>query len=249
MNTLGKVVIFGGPQVGKTSLRNRFESNYFNPEYKPTLEHLNFRLKKGIVESVHKIAENGYTELCIWDLPGWERHRWIRNMFLKNVSIGILMINLDSKSLGRGELNELLKDFHGSSPKGHIILVINKFSVKNKLGESDIEILEQTREFAGGFGKEVIEINTRTGEGVSQLKDRIFGGIEGNDDDDDDDVDELSDESSSEDDFRGPNIRPVRIFVGAALTLSAMVAIAVIIKFVAKNKKSDVKFQDVNHTS
>lgn len=84
-----KIILVGGPGVGKTSIINRFAFNKFSEDYDSTFTS-NFTEIKILINK-KKILLN------IWDIAGQERYRSVNKLFVKGAKIVILVYDITSK--------------------------------------------------------------------------------------------------------------------------------------------------------
>ncbi|MFX0081572.1 MAG: Rab family GTPase [Candidatus Hodarchaeota archaeon] len=81
-----KIVIFGDPQTGKTTLTHRFLTNMFKEDFQMTLG-VDFLLKM-----VKLQGEN--IKLQIWDFAGEERFRYLFPSYIRGANGGIFMYDI-----------------------------------------------------------------------------------------------------------------------------------------------------------
>ncbi len=81
-----KIVIFGDPRTGKTTLTHRFLTNLFKEEISMTLG-LDFMLKAVDIDNI-KI------KLQIWDFAGEERFRFLFPSYIRGAKGGIFMYDI-----------------------------------------------------------------------------------------------------------------------------------------------------------
>ncbi|MFX1455116.1 MAG: Rab family GTPase [Promethearchaeota archaeon] len=81
-----KIVIFGDPRTGKTTLTQRFLTNLFKEDITMTLG-VDFMLKAVEVDNLK-------VKLQIWDFAGEERFRFLFPSYIKGASGGIFMYDI-----------------------------------------------------------------------------------------------------------------------------------------------------------
>ena len=86
---LVKVVFLGDSGVGKTNIMNRFSSNVFNLNSKPTI---------GVDFSVKTIKIDGQTvRLQLWDTAGQERYRTFTTAYFKDAHGVVIVYDVTSR--------------------------------------------------------------------------------------------------------------------------------------------------------
>lgn len=89
-----KISLIGDPQVGKTSLRKSFIDQSYDPSYTPTLG-------AEISVTEHLINFGNYfqkVKLHIWDIVGQQNFKKMRNSYLRNSSMILLVFDLTQHS-------------------------------------------------------------------------------------------------------------------------------------------------------
>ena len=118
---LGKVLILGNSQVGKSSILNQFTEGSFSDSMPPTL---------GIDYKISQIAVNGDTiKLQIWDTAGQEKFKSITENFYKGAQGIILVFDLIDRD-SFANIRVWLKNIFDKAGKNVVIcLVGNKLDL------------------------------------------------------------------------------------------------------------------------
>ncbi len=168
-NLAYKICLFGDKQVGKSSLVNRFVTNRFDFDLKPTL---------GAAIYVKNLElSNKAIKLQIWDFGGEEKFRFLLKSYAHGSFGGIFMFDVtnahslnkiyDWLSVFRDSLDKTFKD-------APILLVGGKSDLKNQriFFNDDIkDFLPSLKLF------DYIECSSKTGENVNIVFETIVSKI------------------------------------------------------------------------
>lgn len=122
---LGKVLILGNSQVGKSSILNQFAEGVFSETIPPTL---------GIDYKINQVQVGDKSiKLQIWDTAGQERFKSITENFYKGAQ-GILLVFDLTDSNSFANITTWLKNIHEKAGRNVVIcLVGNKIDLYHKL--------------------------------------------------------------------------------------------------------------------
>ena len=152
---VGKVVLVGAANAGKTSLVTRFVSGDFPLNVQPSTQPA-FNKKK-VTHKGRKVT------LEIWDTAGQERYHALSPLFYREAHVGIVVYDvtdLDSLVKARNWAEEL------RSEVGDQIGIV---LAGNKIDCEAVVSLESASKIAEALGAKVVETSARTGEGVDML--------------------------------------------------------------------------------
>jgi small GTP-binding protein len=151
-----KVILLGGPSVGKTTLAVRMSENMFDGQTRPTLQSEGRTIKVNYGGLTHSFS--------LWDTAGQERFRSQTQMYYRNAVVGIVVFSFDiAQSLS--EADSWVGDLRAQIPNASIILVGNKTDIEPKDLSRDDGCAAATRLGAA----EYIETSAKTGEGIEDL--------------------------------------------------------------------------------
>ena len=152
---IGKVVLVGAANAGKTSLVTRFVQGDFPLNVQPSTQPA--FSKKKVTHKGRKVT------LEIWDTAGQERYHALSPLFYREAHVGIVVYDVtDLESLAKArtwaeELRTEVGDEIG------IVLAGNKIDCEAAVS------LESANKIAETLGAKVVETSARTGEGVEML--------------------------------------------------------------------------------
>lgn len=161
MDLTYKICVFGESKVGKTSLIERFTTNRFFQNTKPTLgasihvKHLEFDKKKIIVQ--------------IWDFGGEERFRFLLPSYAAGAFGGIYMFDITRKETLEN-FDEWIKVFKSGLSEDKkeipILLVGGKSDLENERAceEEDIQLV-----YNSGHFFDMVEGSAKIDENVDKI--------------------------------------------------------------------------------
>ncbi len=127
-----KVLILGESKVGKSSILSRFTDKHFTENLPPTLG-IDYKITKIMVDKVE-------VKLQIWDTAGQERFRSITESFYKGCQAVLLVFDLTDRDSFEKTKGWLMSIYEKTGKEVVIILVGNKYDLKNSKG---IEVVPQ----------------------------------------------------------------------------------------------------------
>lgn len=167
------IFICGDSSVGKTSLRQRWASNYFEEMYIPTLG-MDFgqcKISFLINNSEHKL------NLQIWDFSGHERFRNLLSNYLAGIKFLLIMFDYSNRisfNNIHGWLSLLAKQIN--LLEKHIIIIGNKVDLKNNSSNSIsfTEAQEMIRDLEEKYlynERKILffETSAKTGENINEV--------------------------------------------------------------------------------
>ena len=124
---LGKVLILGNSQVGKSSILNQFAEGVFSETIPPTL---------GIDYKINQVAVGDKSiKLQIWDTAGQERFKSITENFYKGAQGILLVFDLTDQN-SFANIRTWLKNIYEKAGRNVVVcLVGNKVDLYRKLQE------------------------------------------------------------------------------------------------------------------
>ena len=154
-----KVVLLGGPGVGKTSLINRFMYEQFSRDYETTV---------GIDYFTKKIKVNDkLVSLCIWDTAGQEQYQSLIPSYIRDTQIAVIVYDLaDPKSF------ELAKTWHKNVVEARgdgaqCILAGNKSDLEAQVDDDLVKGFIEPNKMVW------TKVSAKTGDGVQELFKKI----------------------------------------------------------------------------
>ncbi|MDR2073869.1 MAG: GTP-binding protein [Oscillospiraceae bacterium] len=155
-----RVVLLGDSGVGKTSLSLRMCEGDFSENCTAT-----------VGASYRTLCRNydcKSIELTIWDTAGQEKYRSLSPIYCRNAGIAVIVFSVDNSGSfdAIGSWFEQLKLNSPSCKK--VILVANKTDLEMTVTE------EKIRQKAENLGVEWSCCSAKTGDGVSDLEDKMF---------------------------------------------------------------------------
>ncbi|XP_060071513.1 uncharacterized protein LOC132551386 [Ylistrum balloti] len=153
---IGKILLLGDAEVGKTCLLTRYTDDSFSTEYKTTIG-IDFRIKRMFLSNQVEM------KLQVWDTAGQERFRNISKAYVRGASAICLVYDVTKSSTFKNLHNHL-------SPETENPEVV-KFIVGNKC-EKDEErqvTFDEGKAFADEKGYEFREVSAASDTGVDNL--------------------------------------------------------------------------------
>ncbi|MBY9007137.1 MAG: GTP-binding protein [Candidatus Lokiarchaeota archaeon] len=127
-----KIIIIGDPNVGKTSLVQRYISEHFSKEYRSTIG-TNIYIKDITLKNGKNI------QLNLWDIAGQERWIRMRHKYYNGARGAIIIGDLSRKRSFENIEKFWYPDLEKYIPSIQVILIGNKCDLKPELTEDDIE--------------------------------------------------------------------------------------------------------------
>lgn len=155
-------IIIGPPDVGKTSIANRYLDNTFHNKSYNTIG-VDMRSKKINLFYEDKIKLN------IYDTAGQERYFSLTNNFIRNKDCIFLCFSLANSNsfIECQKYIEYIKEFKKNNA---IVFLIGTFldmkDICKNINEDDIDKLSKEHNF------KYIEVSSKTGEGIRELFDK-----------------------------------------------------------------------------
>ena len=162
-----KLIVLGDPSVGKTTLINRFVTNQFHSEYKPTL---------GISITNQEYFLQGFEDqilnFMIWDLAGQKFFQRVRKAYYRGANAVFITYDItDHKTFE--SVNGWLKDVRDVLPDVPVILLGNKIDLE----ESRMVSPKDGSELASSLKCSFMESSAKSGENVRDAFNMIGIGL------------------------------------------------------------------------
>jgi Ras-related protein Rab-6A len=151
-----KLILGGEGGVGKTSMVHRFVEDSFESDYKSTIG--TSIMKKEC--DFHGLESK--VRFIIWDLAGQAQFKRVRQTYLANAEVGILVFDVTRQETF-DSLEDWFNDIKSISPKISLILVGNKID----LSDSRVVSTEQGEGIAKKLNLSYIETSAKTGENIN----------------------------------------------------------------------------------
>jgi small GTP-binding protein len=156
MSIVGRVVLLGESQVGKTSIVQRCVLGETSPDQKSTVG--------AVFHAYDVILSTQKVSLQIWDTAGQERYRALGPIYYRKSRAAIAVFDLTRPDTLYA-LADWIKAYRDNADDGFIVMAGNKSDL-----EKDILLdQETTTEYARGFDAECIWSSSVTGVGVPEL--------------------------------------------------------------------------------
>ncbi|MFX1363700.1 MAG: Rab family GTPase [Promethearchaeota archaeon] len=154
-----KILLLGGPAVGKTSILYRFVKNQFSYDYITTIG-LNYLTKE-----VH-LDDKNYAKLVIWDVAGQEKFKFLRKKYYEGTNGALLIFDL-TRLNSYEELKDWLSEmFEIIQIKIPFVIIGNKLDLLKEVNRSiDIDIV---KDYAKNQDSIYIETSAKTGENIEE---------------------------------------------------------------------------------
>lgn len=131
-----KVLILGESKVGKSSILSRFTDKHFTENLPPTLG-IDYKITKVNVDKTE-------VKLQIWDTAGQERFRSITESFYKGCQAVLLVFDLTDRDTFEKTKSWLMSIYEKAGKDVLIVLVGNKYDLKNQKGVEVVPEFEIT---------------------------------------------------------------------------------------------------------
>jgi small GTP-binding protein len=155
-----KVLLVGDAGVGKTCLAHVAVNHPFQEDYKTTIG--------ANTMTVVKTVNNRRIKLSLWDSAGHEQFEHFTKLYAKDASAVVLVFSLTAAASFE-HLPRWLELTGAESGDCKIVLVGTKLD----LGDSRAVESDRANVFAGDHHIEYFESSAKTGEGVSEIFDRV----------------------------------------------------------------------------
>jgi len=161
-----KVTVIGDGQVGKSSLIRRYTQASFQTQYTKTIG--------AQFSSYSDEVDNLKCHLSLWDIAGQDDHFFLRPVFYKGTSCGIIVFSLEDSDHGKESLKRIptwhgdIKKFCGDIP---IVILGNKVDLVADKNSKDAEVqkIVDKRGFLGFY-----KTSAKTGENVGEAFKKII---------------------------------------------------------------------------
>jgi small GTP-binding protein len=157
-----KIVLIGDTEVGKTSIVSRLVKGRFEDNCEATI---GAALQNYIVQ-----RQSGNVSLQIWDTAGQEKFRSLTPMYYRTANVAVLVYDITKQETFQG-LESWVKEVTDKGPQGlKVVIVGNKKDIEEERSTSaksgeDFCFRHQCCFF--------MEVSAKTGEGISELFDKI----------------------------------------------------------------------------
>ncbi len=162
-----KLIVLGDPSVGKTTLINRFVTNKFYSEYKPTL---------GISITNQEYYLQGFEDnilnFMIWDLAGQKFFQRVRKAYYRGANAAFVGYDVTNRKTFES-VGGWVKDIRGVLPDVPVILLGNKIDLK----ESRVVSTEEGSALATDLRCSFMESSAKSGENVRDVFNMIGIGL------------------------------------------------------------------------
>ena len=149
-----KLVLFGNPAVGKTSIIDRYVNNKFEQEYLSTLGY-------NVFEKTIEINEDSVS-FMIFDIGGQETFQNLRKVYAAEAKVALLVYDITDR-FSFDNIKNWHKDLMDFTEKASFILIGNKVDLQNerRVQRQEGEVLAKELG-AGGF----FETSAKNNEGI-----------------------------------------------------------------------------------
>jgi small GTP-binding protein len=155
-----KVVLVGDASVGKTCITARATEGSFVDAYLPTVG--------GGISHLNVVSALGAITLNIWDTAGQERYETFVPLYARDAVGAVVVFDLTNSSSFE-HLQKWFQLIQADTGNCEVILVGNKADLRN----ARTVTFETAQEFAEDHHVEYIESSAVTGEGISDIFNRL----------------------------------------------------------------------------
>ena len=157
-----KIIILGDLSSGKTNIINRYVSNKFVEDSKPTIGVEMF-------EKNYKIAEDSVTAQ-IWDTAGQEKYNSLTSSYYRGAQGAIVVYDITQKDSFE-KVEKLVNDLREKSEtKIYIILVGNKIDKE----QNRIISKEEGENLAEKLKIDFCEVSAKSGDGIDNVFQKLI---------------------------------------------------------------------------
>lgn len=150
-----KVCIIGQYAVGKTALINRYLTDLFTNDYKPTIA--NCFSEVSVMYNGKKVSMN------IWDTAGQERFQSLTPLFMQDSDFVILVIDITAPKSFNYVENWINNEWNYISPLPKLLICLNKCDLAPTFD------LENVAKFASNFNIPLVQASALSGANVKAL--------------------------------------------------------------------------------
>ena len=152
-----KYIIIGDPEIGKSTIMERYAHNTFHKDYIPTIG----------VDFSNKIIDlnNKTYKIQIWDTSGQEKFGSITTTYYRGCACALVIYDITKRDSFNNVTTWIEKCKNYATEETLIILVGNKSDLNDKRQVST----EEGEDLADKFGILFFEISTITGENVNNV--------------------------------------------------------------------------------
>lgn len=153
---LGRIVLVGDTQVGKTSIIQKYLRGQCSQEQKSTIG--------AVFHTQEVVYNNRRVSLQIWDTAGQERYKALGPIYYRKSNAAIAVFDLTRKETMKN-LESWIDTFRSNSDDNFVVIAANK----SDLDKNIVFSLEETQEFASRLGCECIWVSAMSGVGIDEL--------------------------------------------------------------------------------
>ncbi len=162
-----KLIVLGDPSVGKTTLINRFVTNQFHTEYKPTLG-ISITNQEYYIQGF----EDNILNFMIWDLAGQKFFQRVRKAYYKGANAAFIAYDITDRKTFES-VEKWNKDIKEVLPEIPIIVLGNKIDLNKSRKVSTDEGIELASKLKCYF----LESSAKSGENVRDAFNMIGIGL------------------------------------------------------------------------
>ncbi|EAX93426.1 small GTP-binding protein, putative [Trichomonas vaginalis G3] len=153
---LGRIVLVGDTQVGKTSIIQKYLRGQCSQEQKSTIG--------AVFHTQEVVFNNRKVSFQIWDTAGQERYKALGPIYYRKSNAAIAVFDLTRKETLQS-LESWIDTFRSNSDDNFVVIAANKSDLESSVCFS----VEETSEFASRLGCECIWVSAMTGVGIEEL--------------------------------------------------------------------------------